>query len=296
MNQQAPSAKPSKTDQILDLLLDALLERQAVRERQDRPIPVRGKTAIPLDRRPEPPPPPSALSGQADMPAEPEPTVERARAKEQPIPSRPTEPAHPPEPSQPVPPPEEKEVPQASKLSEEDVTPPPPLPSINLGRTLGRLLLSLAILVVLVNIPVNRYGTSLARIMPDSASLVIRDGLVLKGSGPEIYVLQDNKLRWISSLEAFEFFGYQWNQVHIVDDSFLEEFEKGRPIHVLLKCQGSPHIYALENEKKRWIKDIPAFEAAGYVWDDVKFVTCDYLRRLPDGTPIPEDAGPPPQP
>jgi hypothetical protein len=296
MNQQAPSAKPSKTDQILDLLLDALLERQAVRERQDRLIPVRGKTAISLDRTPEPPPPPSTLSGQADMPPEPEPTVERAKAKEQPIPSRPPEPAPPPEPSQPVPLPEEKEVPQESKPSEEDVTPAPPLPSINLGRTLGRLLLSLAILVVLVNIPVNRYGTSLARIMPDSASLVIRDGLVLKGSGPEIYVLQDNKLRWISSLEAFEFFGYQWNQVHIVDDSFLEEFEKGRPIHVLLKCQGSPHIYALENGKKRWIKNIPAFEAAGYVWDDVKFVACDYLRRLPDGTPIPEDAGPPPQP
>jgi hypothetical protein len=296
MNQQAPSAKPSKTDQILDLLLDALLERQAVRERQDRLIPVRGKTAISLDRTPEPPPPPSTLSGQADMPPEPEPTVERAKAKEQPIPSRPPEPAPPPEPSQPVPLPEEKEVPQESKPSEEDVTPAPPLPSINLGRTLGRLLLSLAILVVLVNIPVNRYGTSLARIMPDSASLVIRDGLVLKGSGPEIYVLQDNKLRWISSLEAFEFFGYQWNQVHIVDDSFLEEFEKGRPVHVLLKCQGSPHIYALENGKKRWIKNIPAFEAAGYVWDDVKFVACDYLRRLPDGTPIPEDAGPPPQP
>jgi hypothetical protein len=296
MNQQAPSAKPSKTDQILDLLLDALLERQAVRERQDRLIPVRGKTAISLDRTPEPPSPPSTLSGQADMPPEPEPTVERAKAKEQPIPSRPPEPAPPPEPSQPVPLPEEKEVPQESKPSEEDVTPAPPLPSINLGRTLGRLLLSLAILVVLVNIPVNRYGTSLARIMPDSASLVIRDGLVLKGSGPEIYVLQDNKLRWISSLEAFEFFGYQWNQVHIVDDSFLEEFEKGRPVHVLLKCQGSPHIYALENGKKRWIKNIPAFEAAGYVWDDVKFVACDYLRRLPDGTPIPEDAGPPPQP
>jgi hypothetical protein len=283
MSQQAPSAKPSKTDQILDLLLDALLERQATRERQDRPIP--SKTTEPLDRTPEVITPPSALSMQADVSAEPEPTAEKARAEE---------PLIPPQPSKPALPPDEKEVSQESKPSEEYFTPPPPLPSINLGRTLGRLLLSLAILLVLVNVPINRYGTSLARIMPDSASLVIRDGLVLKGSGPEIYVLQDNKLRWISSLEAFEFFGYQWNQVHIVDDSFLEEFEKGRPIHVLLKCQGSPHIYALENGKKRWIKDIPTFEAEGYVWDDVKFVTCDYLRRLPDGTPIPKDAGPPP--
>ena len=186
--------------------------------------------------------------------------------------------------------------PIAEKPAEESRTSPPPLPSINLGRTLGRLLLVLVALVVVINVPINRYGTSLARIMPDTASLVIRDGLVLKGSGSDIYVLQDNKLRWISSLEAFEFFDYRWEQVHVVDDSFLEQFEPGRPIHVLLKCEGSLHIYALENGQKRWIKDILAFEAEGYVWEDVKLVSCEYLRGLPDGPPIPEDAGPPPQP
>ena len=173
---------------------------------------------------------------------------------------------------------------------------PPPQPSINLGRTLGRLLFALVVLLVVINVPINRYGTSLARLMPDTASLVIRDGLVLKGSGSDIYVLEDDKLRWISSLEAFEFFGYRWEQVHVVDDSFLEKFEKGRPIHVLLKCEGSPHFYALENGQKRWIKDIPTFEAEGYVWEDLKSVSCDYLRDLPDGPSIPEDAGPPPQP
>jgi len=132
--------------------------------------------------------------------------------------------------------------------------------------------------------------------MPDTAALIIRDGLVLKGAGPDVYVLQENRLRWISSLEAFEFFGYRWEQVHVVDDSFLEQFEKGRPIHVLLKCEGSPHIYAMESGEKRWIKDIPTFEAEGYLWEDVKFVTCQYLQALPDGLPIPEDAGPAPRP
>ncbi len=186
--------------------------------------------------------------------------------------------------------------PIAEKPAEESRTSPPPLPSINLGRTLGRLLLVLVALVVVINVPITRYGTSLARIMPDTASLVIRDGLVLKGSGTDIYVLEDDKLRWISSLEAFEFFDYRWEQVHIVEDSFLEQFEPGRPVHVLLKCEGSPHIYALENGQKRWIKDIPTFEAQGYLWEDLKSVSCDYLRSLPDGPPIPEDAGPPPQP
>jgi hypothetical protein len=172
-----------------------------------------------------------------------------------------------------------------------------PLPqrvNTNLARMLGRLLLAVAALVVLVNIPINRHGTPLARIMPDSAALVIRDGLVLKARGPEIYVLQDDKLRWISSLEAFEYFGYRWPQVHQVDEDFLGNFEIGRPIHVLLKCNGSPHIFALEDGRKRWIKDIPTFEDEGYVWEDVKTVDCVYLDGLPDGLSIPEGAGSPP--
>ena len=65
---------------------------------------------------------------------------------------------------------------------------------------------------------------------------------------------------------------------------------------VLLKCSPSPHIYLLEDGRKRWIDTIATFEARGYVWDDVHLVTCDNLRAVPDGVPIPADAGPPPQP
>jgi hypothetical protein len=168
--------------------------------------------------------------------------------------------------------------------------------SIHLERILARFLVLIAVLIVAVNVPVNRYGVSLARIMPDSAAMVIRDGLVLKGSSPEIYMLQDDRLRWISSLDAFEHLGLKWGDVHVVEDGFIERFELGRPIHVLLKCQVSPHIYRLENQQKRWIRDIDTFLAEGHVWEDVRIVTCQYLRDLPDGPPIPEDAGPPPQP
>jgi hypothetical protein len=159
-----------------------------------------------------------------------------------------------------------------------------------------RLVILVVALLILVNIPVNRYGVSLARILPETTSLIIRDGLVLKGSGPEIYVMEEGRLRWISSMDAFEHRNLTWEDVHVVEDEFLTKFEVGRPIHVLLKCRTSPHIYRLENEQKRWIQDIDAFEAEGHVWEDVRFVACQYLRDLPDGQPIPEDAGPPPQP
>jgi hypothetical protein len=263
-----PSQKLSKAEQILDLLLDALLERQAARRTGQPP-------SVAEDRL-------EAASVPAPQPAAPPPPAREPTIK--PLPSQPA-----------------AEQPSAQRAQPSAPSPqprplPPALASVHLGRTLGRLLVVLVVLVVLVNVPITRYGTSLARMMPDTAALVIRDGLVLKGSGPDIYVMQDNRLRWISSLEAFEYYGYHWDQVHEVDDEFLADFERGKPLHVLLKCQRSPHIYALENGAKRWIKDIPTFEAEGYVWQDVKMVDCPYLRRLPDGPPIPEDAGPPPEP
>jgi len=68
------------------------------------------------------------------------------------------------------------------------------------------------------------------------------------------------------------------------------------PSPILLKCAGSPHIYLLQHGEKRWIEDMETFNDRGYVWRDVHMLPCDDLRAVPDGVPIPEDAGPPPQP
>ena len=162
-------------------------------------------------------------------------------------------------------------------------------------RLLLRLTIGVFLAILLINIPLVR-GLPLARALPDSRALIIRDGLVLKGSGERIYVLQGNEKRWISSLDAFAHYGFKWELVHQVDDAFLARFPDGPALHVLVKCSTSPHIYRLENNHKRWIKDIATFEAEGHVWGDVRFLSCEHLRSLPDGPTIPEDAGPPPQP
>jgi len=254
MTSQKPDPKPLNHHEILDLLLDALLARQA--ERQE-------KASRVAERATKSSQPPRQAESDVHRPK----TSETSAA-----PGR---------------------TPQPGEL---DWEPPPRVSSVHLERVLARFLVLVAVLIAAVNVPVNRYGVSLARIMPDSAALIIRDGLVLKGSGPDIYMLQDDKLRWISSLDAFEHLGLKWGDVHVVEDAFLERFEQGRPIHVLLKCADSPHIYRLENQQKRWIKDIDTFLAEGHVWEDVRLVSCKYLRDLPDGPPIPEDAGPAPQP
>ena len=176
-------------------------------------------------------------------------------------------------------------------------TKPPSPPTSHTARFLGRLALGLFVLIVAINVPFNRHGTTLATAMPDRRALVIRDGLVVKEEDdPEIYVFQDGQFRWISSLTAFEMQGYAWRDVHVVEDGFLEPYEIGPPVHVIVKCPDSPHIYRMQEETKRWIVYIEAFEKAGYVWEDVEFVSCQYLRGLPDGETIPPGHGPPPEP
>ncbi|HRX03409.1 MAG TPA: hypothetical protein P5148_09710, partial [Anaerolineae bacterium] len=76
----------------------------------------------------------------------------------------------------------------------------------------------------------------------------------------------------------------------------IQQIAYDEPYPVLLKCGTSPHIYLLDNGEKRWIKDIPTFETQGFRWNDVIYVNCDDLAAVPDGVPIPPEAGPPPQP
>ncbi len=186
--------------------------------------------------------------------------------------------------------------------------PPPPAPKVepmpipgprasgpsHVAPFMARLAVGICAVVILINIPLNAQGTAIARSIPNSASLVIMNGLVVKdANSSDIYVYRDDAFHWITSLDAFSHYGYRWDQVHVVETGFLNAFPKGKPIYVLLKCDSSPHIYQLESGQKRWIVDIPTFEAHGYVWQDVKFVPCYYLHNLPDGESIPPGHGTP---
>lgn len=170
-----------------------------------------------------------------------------------------------------------------------------PLTTSNIAKPLRAIITVMLMLLIIVHLPLGG-NLSLANALPDRQALIVRDGLIFKGSGPEVYFLQNNQRRWISSLSAFQYLGYRWSDVHVVDDSFVNSFPEGKPLHVLLKCNDSPHIYRIEREAKHWIKDIPTFELQGHIWSDVHFVSCNELRNIPMGDPIPPDAGAPPQP
>lgn len=172
--------------------------------------------------------------------------------------------------------------------------PPSAQPGLNMGRSLAQIVIVMLVLLMLVNIPFNNSSAGLAQLLPQATAVVIHDGLLLKGSGPEIYRVEDYKLRRIDNPEVFERY-FNRNDVVTVEDNLIEQFGQGQPIHRLVKCYSNPTIYALENGQKRWVKDPPSAGAIS-PWDRAITLSCAALRRLPDGLPIPEDAGLPPQP
>jgi hypothetical protein len=148
---------------------------------------------------------------------------------------------------------------------------------------LGQIFIILVVLLVLVNIPFNNYSTGLAQLMPHSTPIVIRDGLLFKGSGPEIYVVDNYTLRQVSPEALKEFFSH-YRKINRVEDSLLQQFKHGPPIYRLLQCSPNPDIYAVEDGYKRRVTEPPL--NAIQVWDEVHFIRCSYLERLPDGPPI----------
>jgi hypothetical protein len=90
-------------------------------------------------------------------------------------------------------------------------------------------------------------------------------------------------------------FGINQGEVEALPET-VQEMIFDKPPPILLKCSGSPHIYLLDQGEKRWIENIETFNDRGYVWRDVRLITCHDLRSIPDGVPIPTNAGPPPQP
>ncbi len=265
--------QPSNLDSLLDLLADEVAARLASRSKTS------GARATPQ----------AADVSAVVLPSEPSPAHVPPR---EPLDALPVPPVPPLTRAEPLPP-----------LDVEKPSTSTPVPQIaapvasHAASLMLRLAVGVFLAVVLINIPYNLQGTALARSIPNSASLVIANGLLVKeASSTDVYVYRDDAFHWITSLDAFEHFGYRWQNVHIVEDGFLKQFVKGRPVYVLLKCDGSPHIYRLENGQKRWIVDIPTFIAEGHVWEDVRFLSCADLRALPDGNSIPSGRGAPPSP
>jgi len=175
---------------------------------------------------------------------------------------------------------------------------------------------ALALLVSLYALAAILYRTSLDRLTPNRLAFI---GWNVVNIGMLVLLLlfqaRAKEGRWTDGLYRAYSAGMVayavWTVVMVVAIPWLFGINQGKiealpeavqdivhdePAPILLKCSYSPHIYLLDGRKKRWIEDIETLDDRGYVWQDVRLITCADLRSILDGMPIPANAGPPPEP
>jgi hypothetical protein len=65
---------------------------------------------------------------------------------------------------------------------------------------------------------------------PQSSSPIFPNGTLIKGSGPDIYLIENGVKRLIPDMETFNAMGFNWNNVINVDDQRLGSMPLGSPL------------------------------------------------------------------
>lgn len=126
------------------------------------------------------------------------------------------------------------------------------------------------------------------------ASVQQYQGHRLKGNlSPEIYLVLDNKLRWIPDPETYNNIFYEPWKFDTIEQYVIDEMPKGIPLlndSVLIKSNNSPKIYLTDinnnNKCKRWITNPDSFNKYGFDWNKVKTVSNIIIDNFIDGPEI----------
>jgi hypothetical protein len=94
---------------------------------------------------------------------------------------------------------------------------------------------------------------------------------------PKVYLLLGTEKYWITDENVFNVLGYKWNWIEDIDESLLDKYTVGSEINytnrhpnfTLVKYEGDPKVYRLEDGKKRHIATQGVFDRLKYRFDRI---------------------------
>ncbi|MDQ0901561.1 MULTISPECIES: glycosyltransferase family 4 protein [unclassified Paenibacillus] len=125
----------------------------------------------------------------------------------------------------------------------------------------------------------------------------IPDGMLVKGSSPAVFLLEDGMKRPFMNGESFYFYRFKWEQVLVLEDMILNLYPTGRginqvghfipnaPSHLLVKGTSSG-IYMWNAQKLRSIATHSIFDRLKFNINDVVSIPDTLIHALPKGEPI----------
>src|SRR3990167_957448 len=128
--------------------------------------------------------------------------------------------------------------------------------------------------------------------------LQFREGTLVKGSGPTVYVIQNvnsvNRKRSLENLDNFTRLGYTFSDVMTIPDSELDAIttdavygssQAAHPNGTLIGNSGSPDVYYIINGERHSMTSANIFSSHGFKWSQVKTVVPGDLQ-LPTTWPV----------
>lgn len=121
---------------------------------------------------------------------------------------------------------------------------------------------------------------------------VFSNGALIKGSGPEVYVIEYGVKRWIPNPETFKNLFYDAGRIKKVTDDALKSFPNGRKIDndfsdgALIKSDKSPKVYLYDNGSLRWIANPFIFNSNNFSWENIIIVSDSMLGAKSKGIDV----------
>lgn len=111
---------------------------------------------------------------------------------------------------------------------------------------------------------------------------------LVKGSGPEVFLIQDGERRWITDAKTFDAYGFNYSEVKEIFDEELSSYPEGTPITkngTVLKGSNSGEVYIIINGNRR-LMNARFFEKYQVQSEDIHSVTDSYLLSIPEETTL----------
>jgi len=130
---------------------------------------------------------------------------------------------------------------------------------------------------------------------PPCPHVVPPHGVLIQGTGPQVYLMQLGLKRHIPNPVTLEARGLLWGNINLIPNSALNTISTGQPLLDALAdgnllMAGGPEVYAMEDGAKRLIDGAGAMNDCNYGTDAVQVITNSLLASIPGGASL---SGPP---
>jgi hypothetical protein len=105
------------------------------------------------------------------------------------------------------------------------------------------------------------------------------DELMRVSDDTAVYLVVAGMRRHIPSAEVFESYGFDWDDISIVNKSEIADY----PEVNLMRTAGDTKVYLLAGGRKHWIPTLAVFNKHGYKWENVIIVNSVEENTIPEG-------------